>query len=116
MATIATPTYLSSAEEHAVVFTRENGDQVNLSVIHAEPFGPIPVSVVYRSDDPAVPVEHGTEIFGLDAPLYELSLVVFAGDPDEPNKREEINLSFAETRLLRALLNKPEVQHILETN
>lgn len=116
MATIATPTYLSSAEEHAVVFNRENGDQVNFSLAHTEPFGPIPLTVKIATSDPEQPYETGTVHIGCSEPLYELSLVVFDHDPDEPNKREEITLSYAEARLLRDLLNKPEVQHILETN
>lgn len=116
MATITTPTYLSSAEEHAVVFNRSNGDQVNFSLAHTQPFGPFPLTVAIATPDENQPYEFGTVQFGCSEPLYELSLVVFDHDPDEPNKREEITLSYAEARLLRDLLNRPEVQHILETN
>ncbi len=114
MATITTvPTYLSSKDEHAVVFAREDGDQVNLSVMHTEPFGPFPVSVLIPTGDPDHPYETGTVQFGCDTPIHQLSLVVFDNDPDESNKREEINLNFAEARLLRDLLNNPAVVTIL---
>jgi hypothetical protein len=114
--TVSKPTYLSSWAEHAFVFYRSNGDQVNFSVEHTAPFGPIPLDVAIPTGDPKQPYEFDTVQFGLDTPLYELSLVIFDNDPDEPNKREEINLTYAEARLLRDLLNRPEVGHILETN
>ncbi len=116
MATIATdPTYYNTNFEHSYVFTRENGDQVNFCVDHTEPFGPFPVTVKIPTGNAEKPYEIGTVHLGADAPVHQLSLVVFDSDPDEPNKREEITLSFAEARLLRELLNRPEVQHLLET-
>jgi hypothetical protein len=44
----------------------------------------------------------------------QLHLVVFNGDPDFPEIKQEVELSFDEVKLLRALLDRPEVSAILE--
>src|SRR5437773_10185317 len=46
--------------------------------------------------------------------VNQLNIVVFSGDLDEPIIREESTLSFQEARLLKDLLNRPEVSEYLE--
>jgi hypothetical protein len=45
--------------------------------------------------------------------IQQLHLVVFEGDPAFPKIKQEIELSFEEAKLLKSLLDRPEIVAIL---
>lgn len=76
--------YLESPIEHSLIFGRPDGDQVNMCVDH----------------------------FGSN---HSLTLAVFDMlDPEQPELKEQLIFSYQEARLLRDLLNRPEISVILE--
>jgi hypothetical protein len=103
--------YFASRLAHTLEITRENGEELYMIVDHSKALAPpTTLSVIYVSDDPSVPVEHGTEtLCGSD----DLTLTLMSNDP-EPIERQKITLSLQEARLLRDLLNRKEVSAVLD--
>ena len=76
--------YKESPVEHTIIFNRPGSYEVDLSIQHFED-------------------------------IREVHLVVFNTECGEPTTiHEEINLSYAEARMLKNLLNRPEVSEYLE--
>jgi hypothetical protein len=96
--TIAT-TELNSVYENATVFSRENGDQVNFSLQHYGEHQELHIAI-YEADEP------------LDAVSDDIHPCLEPCEPDGP--KELVTLSYAEVKLLKALLNRPEVAALLD--
>jgi hypothetical protein len=76
--------YHNTPIEHTLVSTRHNGDELNMGVSHFN--------------------NH-----------HEVTLTVFNMECGEPTTiHEEVTISYQEARMLRALLNRPEVALYLE--
>ena len=95
----STITYHNTIVENAIVFTRSNGEQLNMSVQHYGTHHEV-VLAIYAADEPVDP----------DGDIHEVPEDV----EDDLEPLELLRLSYAEARLLRDLLNREEVKVWLE--